>query len=310
MRVVLTGATGWLGQAALEMLESAFGHGIESRVCPFASRARNLRLRSGSQIDVRPLPELDRLPRAPTLLLHFAYLTKDRTFDLSVQEFDRLNGQIRSTVGEAIERIGVSHILLPSSGAVYGMPTTPDRSLCDDPVGNPYGTQKIRDEQFFARKAREHSARILIARIFNLGGPFINKYDGYALSSIIHEAMSGRPIALRATRRVLRSYTSVRDLLDVSIGWLLTSDKSEAFTFDTHGDPIVEVGELAELVKHVLGRPDIRIERPPLQPLPDDRYLGDGRRFAALAAEQGVPLADLTAQIRQTADYMASASAA
>ena len=51
LRVFMTGGSGWLGRATLEMLESAFpGPEFSQRVVAFGSRARPLTLRSGRQV--------------------------------------------------------------------------------------------------------------------------------------------------------------------------------------------------------------------------------------------------------------------
>jgi len=160
LRVVVTGASRWLGQASLEMLESALGDTLHSRVVAFASRARPLILRSGREIALESLEDLPRLEPAPTLLLHYAFLGQDRALDIEAEEYVRRNAGIRKLVGEAMQQIQVTHLLLSSSGAVYGLPTSADRSLCPDPVRNPYGTQKILDEEYFLGMSRALGARM------------------------------------------------------------------------------------------------------------------------------------------------------
>lgn len=318
LRVVVTGASGWLGQASLEMLESALGDDLHARVAAFASRARSLTLRSGREIALAPLEHLPLLEPAPTLLMHYAFLTKDKTFDLEAEEYARRNAGIRKIVGDAMPGIEVTHLLLPSAGAVYGLPTSADRSLCPDPVRNPYGTQKILDEQRFREICRGLNVRAAIPRIFNISGPYINKHDAYVLSSVINAALAGGPVALHATRRVLRAYTSVRDLLDISVGWLLQESRADVIVFDTGSDEPVEIGELAQRVLELMNRSDIAVQRPGLSSTPggvdttgemdsgDDIYVGDGRMFKAMAAQQVVVLSDLRSQIIDTADYLAA----
>jgi len=312
LRIVVTGASGWLGQASIEMLESALGGGLRSRVFAFASRARSLILRSGREIALAPLDHLPLLDPAPTLLLHYAFLTKDRTFDIEAEEYARRNAGIRKIVGDAMQKIQVKHLLLPSAGAVYGLPASADRSLCPDPVRNPYGTQKILDEDHFRGICRGLGARVAIPRIFNISGPFINKHDGYALSSVINAALAGGPVTLRAARRVIRDYTSVRDLVDVSVGWLLQERHADVIVFDTGGDEPVEIGELARHVLELMDRVDIAVQRPGLRGASDgmddmdDIYVGDGRVLRSMADQQGVALSDLRSQIVETIEYLAA----
>ena len=308
LRVAVTGASGWLGQATLEMLESVFlGCEFEEQVVAFGSWARSLVLRSGREVTLTAFDDLPELPRAPTLLFHYAFLTKDKTFELAPTEYQRRVTSIRRIVSDALPRIGVTHLLLPSSGAVYGLPTSSDRSLCADPVLNPYGTQKIEDERHYLHLCRELGVRVAIPRVFNLAGPYINKHGAYALSSIVNAALAEGSIMLRASKRVIRDYTSICDLVNVSVGWLLREIEVGETIFDTGiGEP-VEISELASRILKVMGCTGFRIERPVLSAGPDDRYLGDYRPFIFLAAELGVTLSDLNSQIRDTVEYLAPA---
>jgi hypothetical protein len=64
------------------------------------------------------------------------------------------------------------------------------------------------------------------------------------------------------------------------------------------------LGELAQLCATVLGRPDIRIERPTPREGPADRYVGNATEMHARAARYGIVLASLAGQINETADFL------
>jgi nucleoside-diphosphate-sugar epimerase len=303
LRVLITGASGWMGRATLEALEQALGPDFDSRVLAFGSRARPLALRSGRRIEVAELGALRELPRAPSLLLHYAFLTKDRVAGLSAQEYFGASEALTQSVAQAMPRIGVERLLFPSSGAVYGQPMRQDYSVLEEPEKNPYGTQKLRDEQGFTRLCREHGVRLAIPRVFSLSGPFINKHEAYVLASIINRALEHAPVELRARRAVFRSYIGVRDLLDVAFGWLM-AEPAEQVIFDTGGE-IVEVGELARRILSVLDCTDLAISRPTPDGSPEDRMVGRDTGFNALAAAAGIVVAPLDRQIADTAAYLA-----
>lgn len=307
LRVLVTGASGWMGQATLEALEQALGPEFDSRVLAFGSRARPLALRSGRRVGLLEMDALRELASAPSLLLHYAFVTKDRVAGLPAGEYFRASETLAQSIAEAIPRAGVERMLFPSSGAVYGQPMRPDRSVADEPGKNPYGTQKLRDEQRFARACREHGVRLAIPRLFSLSGPFINKHEAYALASIVNCVLKGAPVELRARRPVFRSYVGVRDLVDVSIGWLLAGP-AEQIVFDTGGE-IVEVGELARRTLSLLGRGDLAIVRPAADGSAEDRMVGQDAAFNALALAQGVVPAPLDRQILDTAAYLSETSA-
>jgi UDP-glucuronate decarboxylase len=297
--VVITGASGWLGLATLEMLESTLGPEFSSRVHAFASTARVLSLRSGAHLKVHPLDELPSIKLGPHLLAHYAFSTREFISQLGTAEYVSRNQEITSLVADHLAAGAAQGVVVLSSGAVY---------LGDDLEANPYGVLKARDEEVFMNLANElansTNIRLVIPRLFNLAGPFLNKPDRYVLGSVIEDVLRGGPIRLSAARPVFRSYVHVADLVDLCFAILLGDGPVPDGPLDTAGEREVEVGELAEIVARTLGRPDIPIERPPIDPTNPDRYVGDGTMMHNLARDFGLKLKDLVQQIEDTARFM------
>jgi hypothetical protein len=73
--VAVTGASGWFGLTALELLRDALGaDAFRERVRAYASASKTLRLRDGEPVPARALADLE----PADLVLHFAYLTRER----------------------------------------------------------------------------------------------------------------------------------------------------------------------------------------------------------------------------------------
>jgi nucleoside-diphosphate-sugar epimerase len=144
-RIIITGAGGWLGLATLDLLARALGDGFDKRVRAFGSSTRTLRLRDGTQVLQRPLTDLVWLPAEPSLLLHFAFLTKDRAETMSEADYRAANRAISDAVLSALEPIGAQAVFLASSGAA---------AKADDPAAHAamrlYGAMKRDDEDAFA----------------------------------------------------------------------------------------------------------------------------------------------------------------
>jgi len=299
--ILVTGAGGWIGSATLELLAQALGpEGFRRRVRAFASRSRSLTLRGGVSVELAGLESLARVEVGPAMLFHYAFLTREKASAMSIEAYREANARISDRLTEAVARLRPKAMFLASSGAVYG----PGRAFDEDIARNPYGVLKRRDEVLFSQACQAAGTRLAIARIFNLSGPYINKLDSYALASFLVDALAGRPIAIRAAQRVERSYVHVGDVAALALAALLESG-AESVTFDTAGERVVEVGELAALVRDVVGRPDLEIRRPPVDTgRPADRYVGEGAAMSALAGRCGVALLDLPAQIRRTAGYL------
>jgi nucleoside-diphosphate-sugar epimerase len=299
-RVLVTGASGWLGQAAVEMVAQALGPAWPARVLCFGSSARTLPLRGGRVAAQRPLAEMAALPTRPSVLLHFAYLTREKVADRSPADYVATNRAISQQAAEAAARVGVDRVFLSSSGAVYAALAAP---ASDDPALL-YGRLKLEDEALFARFADQAAGRrLLTARLFNLSGPYINKLGSYALASFIEQARRGGRIEIRAAHPVIRSYTSAENLLGVAFGALLAEGGEPAQCFDTAGEIEVEVQELADVVRAAVN-PAASVQRAAYSPAGADRYVGDGRLYHELAARHGVTAHGLRQQVDDTARYL------
>jgi nucleoside-diphosphate-sugar epimerase len=226
--------------------------------------------------------------------------------ELSLDGYCAANARITDTMRRTIARLRPAGLFLSSSGAVYRA----DRSIDTDLAANPYGVLKHRDETIFAGACGAAGTKLVTARVFNLAGEYINKLGSYALSSFILDALAGRPITVRATRLVERSYVYVGDVIALAVACLLDGQPAPP-VFDTVGERVVEVGELAILVQEKCGQPEVSIQRPPLDAaLPADRYVGDfGAMRQALGLRQ-LALKRLSQQIEATARFLRRASAA
>ncbi len=301
-RIVVLGGSGWLGQATLEMLEQALGPAFAERVMVFGSRARDLGLRSGRVIPCHALADLGNQPNRPSIVMHYAFLTKERVVQVGHQAYLRENQTISDTVAGFFLRLDTGVLFLPSSGAVYRH----DGAVDDDLVANPYGAMKVQDERRFDQLRNQTGRRVITCRVFNLAGPFINKLSDYVLSSILLDILRGGPIVLRATGPVFRSYIHIRDLVDLAFGLAVTDVQAPAAPFDTAGDVTVEVGDLAIRARRGLDVPGMEIQRPPWRNGTENRYVGDGRVIWSLMAQMGIVPCDLDQQIRDVAAFLKS----
>lgn len=299
LRILVTGASGWLGQAALELLVQALGPTWNRRVLAFGSSDRIITLRGDTQVRQQQLAMLPTLSHQPSLLLHFAYLTREKVVNMPAEEYVATNRAISRMVAESSATVGVERAFVTSSGAVHAALTAPD----DPDPSLLYGKLKLEDESLFrdfSMAAPER--RVFLARLFNLSGPYINKLNSYALASFIQQARHGS-IEIRAMRPVVRSYTSVSNLLGAAFGELLANDSESFNCVETAGDHEVEMVELAQAVRAVVA-PHATIERPTLTEEPVDRYVGDGSHYRRLLGTHGVVEHPLSRQIADTADYL------
>lgn len=296
-RIVVTGASGWLGMATLELLHNLLGKAVTSHVACFGRNARTLTLPGGQQIAQRPLAELANLPARPTLLLHYAFLTKEKAEELTEPAYRAANAEIARVVEEALLTIDARGIFIASSGAAY---------FAEDPTASAamrlYGEMKRDDEDRFATWGTACGRRVVIGRVFNISGRYINKLGSYALANFVVDAMAGRPVAVKAPHRVERAMVDVTDVINLLFAELLASTSGVA-RFETGGDAM-ELGELAAVVAAEL-RARGSVKRAPITSARVDRYVGDDTVWQRACTAHGIQPATLLLQIRQTAEFLA-----
>jgi nucleoside-diphosphate-sugar epimerase len=296
-RVVITGAGGWIGRATLALLADALGSDVHRRVVCFGSAARQLKLGIGLTFDQRPLTELPSLDWHETVLLHLAFLTKDKVAGMPAGEYRRANLALSATVMSALEGIGANRVFLASSGAAG---FADDENAASDLRF--YGQLKRDDEDRFATWANESSdRRLVIGRIFNISGPHINKHQHYALASLILDALAGRELTIKAPHAVVRGHVAIRELMSLVFALLLHKTSDAVTRFESGGEPM-ELGEVATVVAEELGTSVAA--RGPLLREGANVYVGDHEAYSDLLARHGVEPVSFRTQVVETASYL------
>ena len=182
-------------------------------------------------------------------------------------------------------------------------PRAPPLRANPAPAMQLYGSLKREQEERFAEWAdRNHRRRAVIARLFNLSGPYINKHGSYALAAFILDALAGGPIRIRAPHRrrpLLRRHSRV-DVLGVRpvARWRRTaSPASTAAASRSRCRPSPR--------RSPAGSAMVAIDRPPLDPGHIDDYTGDGRRLRRTCSRSHrIAPVPLPQQVAETVDYL------
>lgn len=301
---IVTGANGWLGKATLDMLRQALGADFAARVTALGSRQAQISLADGQLFSVQALLEWQLPQGQPAIIFHYAFLTKDKVGSLSTEEYIARNEAISSVVRGWINSGNVRGVVMPSSGAVYDFLHKKSR----DPAALLYGQLKYNDEVAFSTACEASSTGLIIPRVFNLSGPYINKFDSYALASFIYQILSAKPVTILARRPVIRSYYFIGDLIELCLQLLFKQTTPKTERFDTAGEEVVEVGELAQRVAAVLAdrAPTLVPRLPMLEDAGEDRYVGSRNRIEELEKSVGIHPKSLDAQISATSLYIES----
>ena len=300
---IVTGANGWIGKATVMLLAQYLGKSAPNRIIPCSSSLSHFNLQNGTKLKCRKLEELGSLPKSlPYIIFHFAFLTKDKLLQMPVSEFAVANLEIRKKITDFIKETKPEGIIYASSGAVYNN----DRTISNDITVNPYGFLKAQDESHFLTVSADIGTKLVIPRIFNIAGYYINKWEIYALSSFIMQALNHKHILINAKHPVIRSYVNVIDVINLCLLYLLDKQQSSKENiFDTVGTEELELTALAELVRSCLGEENIPIIREGYDAeLLPDRYVGcDHAQNILLNKFQYQPFSIQTS-INQTIKYI------
>lgn len=293
-RIVVVGAGGWVGRGLLRGLHSALGvDAFSERVFAFGSSSRMIDLGDAITIAQRPLDELVGLHPRPTALFHLAFLTKDKVAVIDRDEYRETNRALSSTVLEALSAIGADRLFVASSGAA----AFADVSSASEDLRIYGGLKREDEDRFVAWAEADAGRRAVVTRIYNLTGPFINKYDTYALASFIIDALAGRPISVRAPMRVIRSYVAISELVSLVLFQLLGSGGASVYRYDSGGQ-VLELHEVAGEVARVLGG---NVTRAPITESVDNNYIGDAETYSSLLEAACIASVPLDQQILNTA---------
>ena len=295
---IIVGASGWLGMATLQLLSDHLK--ISEKVTCFGSIKKTLKLLDGTTLVQHPLEELSDYPKGKAdYLLNYAFLTKENERTFKQQEYIKLNRQISIKVFNEAKRIRVANLSTISSGSVYSK----ERSIVSDLSKNPYGYLKKEEEVLFSG-LKDLGMKVVIPRVFNLSGPYSNKKEFYMFSSLLAQALKSNEMVITSKKRIFRSFISTSDLLSTIFGSMKLLNEGESVIYDTCGDSVVEIGELALQVKDLINK-KAKIIRPDIdESLSPDKYIGSRSEYESLINKLEIKESSLQDQIVNTSEYM------
>lgn len=270
MRIVVTGAAGFLGSHLSEKLIQ-MGHEVLA--------VDNLY--TGSRENIKHLLSEPR----------FEWMRHDVTMPLYVECDGILNfacpaspihyqrdpvQTFKTSVHGAINVLGLAkrtkaRILQASTSEVYGDPSeNPQKETYWGNV-NPIGIRSCYDEgkraaeSLFMDYKRQHSLDVRIARIFNTYGPRMSVSDGRVVSNFIVQAIRQEPITIYGNGEQTRSFCFVDDLIEAILRFFFLDEEISGPI--NLGNPI-EI-TMKELVQNILNLTGSNSEILYL-PLPED----------------------------------------
>ncbi|QAY74585.1 NAD-dependent epimerase/dehydratase family protein [Agromyces protaetiae] len=312
MRVLVTGAAGFIGSTTAEALLGR-GHdvvGIDSftdyydparkRRNAEASVAAGVRFVEG---DLLTLP-LDDLLADVEVVIHLAGQPGVRaSWGESFDEYLQLNVHTTQRLLEASRRADITRFVYASSSSVYGQadsyPT--DESMLPRPF-SPYGVTKLAGEHLVSLYRENYGLPTVSFRFFTVYGP--RQRPDMAFSRFFASAIAGAPVTVYGDGTQIRDFTFVGDVADALLR-VSAHDGPLPPVMNLAGGSSVTVLEVLDTIAAITGR---RVDIEHLPTVNGDVFRTGGVAHLARETLGWTPRTALANGLRAQFDWIVEAS--
>jgi len=262
MRILITGAAGFLGSHLCEKLVSE-GHSVVGMDNFITGNPENLASLAGNpqfEFIRHDVSNFIFVPGKLDAVLHFASPASPNPnspygyVNLPIQTMKAGALGTHNTLGVA--RANAARFLLASTSEIYGDPLEHPQTESYWGHVDPIGTRSVYDEaKRFAEALtmayhRFHGIDTRIVRIFNTYGPRMHVDDGRVVPNFLQQALHGEPLTVYGDGSQTRSFCYVDDLIE-GIVKLLYSDVHEPVNI---GNPVeTTILEFAHTINQLVG---------------------------------------------------------
>ena len=232
-RILITGASGWLGRETLCLFQREVGPLSKLNLTLTGSTERKIDIH-GERIQI---VETDRAikKQAFDLIFHFAFITQEKAFSMGETAYAEANFALNETAQRIALFNPEARQLVLSSGAAEHFLDNNHISLSKAL----YARLKLDLEE------KTQDARTLILRLWNTSGHHLGFNPNYAISEFICAAKKNQNIEIRNNLR--RSYVYSQDVIQASMLYLF--DGGSGIT--NSGGIITDLSNLAEQVVEI-----------------------------------------------------------
>jgi dTDP-glucose 4,6-dehydratase len=266
MRVLITGAAGFLGSHLIDRFLSEGHHviGMDNFLTGSPDNLAHLAGHPRFKFIQHDVTEFIYVEGKLDGVLHFASPASPIDYlELPIQTLKV--GSLGTHKALGLAKAKEARFFLASTSEVYGDPQVHPQT--EDYWGhvNPVGPRGVYDEAKRFGEAmtmayhRYHSVDTRIVRIFNTYGPRMRPGDGRVVSNFIVQALRGEPLTVFGDGSQTRSFCYASDLID-GIVRLFMSDRTEPTNVGNPNE--FTVRQLAETVLRLTGSKSIIESRP------------------------------------------------
>jgi dTDP-glucose 4,6-dehydratase len=285
MRVLITGAAGFLGSHLCERLINN-GHevvGMDNFITGNPQNLAHLAGNPGFSFIRHDVSNFIFVPGQVGIVMHFASPASPNPnsplgyVNLPIQTMKA--GALGTHNSLGVARAHQARFMLASTSEIYGDPLEHPQTEAYWGHVNPIGLRSVYDEaKRFAEALtmayhHTHGIDTRIVRIFNTYGPRMHLDDGRVVPNFIQQALLGKPLTIYGDGMQTRSFCYVDDLIE-GIMRLLFSAEHQPVNI---GNPVeTTILEFAETINQIVGNkagvtflPGERLESDPQRRRPD-----------------------------------------
>jgi nucleoside-diphosphate-sugar epimerase len=228
-RILVTGASGWIGQEFLCQLQSSFGSLNRLNLTCAASKQKTI-LIHGEAIDCKSLNTITP-STAYDLIIHLAFVLPNPTKQITTEDYINTNQIILSLTKNLFDQNQNALKLIMSSGAAMD-----SNEFTRSDILKNYGLLKQNMESTLG------DSNSLLVRLWSATGHHLPLDGHYALADFFRKARLDQDILIQ--NNVLRSYIYVQELLHLAIDFLYRGGRGIV----NSGGFTVSLSELADIM--------------------------------------------------------------
>jgi nucleoside-diphosphate-sugar epimerase len=287
-RVLVLGATGWFGQTA-----TAMTHLQEIPSLLIASNARDFKIGDRSFF-ANEWNETQIRDFNPTIIIDSAYITRDYVSKFDLNTYVAINRELTSRILSIKNIESIRKVITFSSGAsVVHQATQFSNPLQEDP----YGYLKFESEKRLQDELAQTDIDFAIVRAWSVSGALVTKVNGFAFSDLVNQARFGN-LKVTASRKVFRRYCLVEEAIALSF---FHNSRLDGI-LDT-GGPLVEIRDLANIVRDVVSK-KIVVEQSPVIQKDDDVYFSNGINWENACKDIGLTPSSISEQVNHVFNWL------
>lgn len=260
MKVLVTGAAGYVGRAVVRALRVA-GHEPIAMVRPGA--ATGGLIDGACEVRVADIADAAGLRSAVSgmdVVCHLAGLGRARESVRDPLPFFRVNVGGTVAVLEAMAAAGVPRIVFASTGAIYGSPTRQpmDEGTPDAPP-HPYASSKLAAESAIGAQARAGLVGAVVVRLMNVAGG-ADPEPTRLIPRVLAAAMGESVLHINGDGTAIRDYLHVKDAAAAFVACVEQCPAPGASTRYIIGSGCgTSILDVVTAVERVTGRPVRRV---------------------------------------------------